>query len=106
MIARHNAAFAAIASVCLVSAASAQDRDPVAAHVRYADLNLSTAAGRAELQVRIRGAAEAACPDMAGTLEQKIDSQRCRNEMLKDGATQIARLTAPSDQRVALADRR
>jgi UrcA family protein len=102
----HNAAFAAIASACLVVPAVAEDREPVAAHVPYADLNLASAAGQAELKARIHAAGEAACPAMDGALDQKMDSMRCRQEMAKDGALQVARLTAPSDQRLALAERR
>lgn len=106
MIAIRHAAFAAIACVCLSSVVSAQDREPVTAHVRYADLNLSGTAGRAALKARIRGAAEIACPDMGNSIADKMDAARCRNEMMKDGATQAASLSASADQRLALADHR
>jgi UrcA family protein len=106
MIRIHNAAFAVIAAACLAVPAVAQDRSPVTASIRYADLNLATPAGQAALKARIRSAAASMCPAMEGPLDQKIDAMRCRQEMTKDGAVQIARLTAPADQRLALADSR
>lgn len=106
MIAIRHAAMAAIACACLASSGMAQDRQPITTHVRYADLNLSSAAGQSALKARIRGAAEIACPDMGDTLAEKIDVARCRSEMVKDGQMQAARLEASADQRLALADHR
>ena len=106
MTAIRHAAFAAIACACLSSVAPAQDREPVKAQVRYADLDLSSTAGRAALKSRIRGAAEIACPEMGSSLTAKVDAARCRQEMIKDGATQAVALSGPSNQRVALADHR
>lgn len=105
MIAIRNAAIAAIACTCLASSLNAQNNEQVTAHVRYADLNLSSTAGRAELAARVRGAAEIACPSMGDSLAEKMDVARCRREMTKDGQMQAARL-ATSDQRLALADPR
>ena len=106
MIDLRTAAYAAIAAACLAHPAVAQDRMPVTARVRYSDLNLGTAEGRAALRSRISGVASALCPDMAGTLEQKMDSQHCRGEVMKDGDQQVARLTTPSDHQLALAQPR
>jgi UrcA family protein len=94
------------AFACLSSGANAQDQKPVSIQVRYADLNLSSAAGQAALKARIRGAAEAACAEKGGWLDDKIDAARCRSAMMKDGQVQAARLAAAADQRLALADRR
>lgn len=106
MISIRHAALAAIACACVSSVALAQDRVPVTTHVRYADLNLSSTAGRAALKSRIRSAAEIACPEMGGSLSEKMDVMRCRNEMMKDGAVQAAALSNSGDQRLALADQR
>lgn len=97
-----NVAYAAIAVACLSFPAFAQDRIAVSASVRYSDLNLSSESGRAALKARVRRVAEFNCPDMAGSLVEKADSQRCRREMMKDGEQQVARLTT-SGQQVALA---
>lgn len=106
MIVIRHVAMAAIACMCPVSSVAAQDRTPVTTHVRYADLNLSNEAGRSALKARIRGAAEIACPDMGTSLADKVEAARCRSEMIRDGQMQAARLEAPADQRLALADHR
>jgi UrcA family protein len=106
MIAIRHVAIAAIACACLSSVASTQDREPVTARVRYADLNLSSSAGRAALKSRIRGAAEIACPEMGNSIAEKMDTARCRDEMMKDGALQAAALSNSADQRLALAEPR
>ncbi|MBA2935595.1 UrcA family protein [Sphingomonas sp. CGMCC 1.13654] len=106
MIAIRRVAFAVTACTCLVSAAFAQDREPVTVRVRYADLNLSSTSGQSELKARVRGAAEIACQATGNSLTEKMDAARCRNEMMKDGQQQAARLASPADQRLALADPR
>ena len=104
-----NAVSAAIAFACLPLAvpALAQEREPVTARVRYADLDLSTQQGRAILDQRLRSAASAACVSKADGLAGVMDSARCRHEMQESGVQQIAGLVhAREDVRVAVVDRR
>jgi UrcA family protein len=93
----RNAAFAAIAAVCLAFPAFAQDEAPVA-RIRYADLDLSTPAGQAKLKKRVRWAINAACPDMRGPLSQMAQAQRCRQDMQQKSDVQVAQLITPSQQ--------
>lgn len=84
---------AAAVLACLSSAQPAlatNDRVPVQAHVSRAGLDLTAPAGRAMLAARIRSAAAIACGSSGHDLRDDRDSARCRDEMVRDGAAQIA----------------
>jgi len=85
-------ALAATAAACLSSAAHAQQREPVSAHVSVAGLNLATVEGRRVLDARIDRAALNACQSRAAGLQRFADQQRCRKEMRSDAQVRVAQL--------------
>jgi UrcA family protein len=73
-------AVAALAAAAGLSPAAASvPRDAGTRIVRYADLDLSSAAGRARLEQRIGAAVRAVCGDAAaGDLRSTLDAHACR----------------------------
>jgi UrcA family protein len=60
------------------------------ARVSYADLNLDTDSGRAQLQRRIRGAARDLClEDNIGSLKARLQRQACFTAAVADGYRQL-----------------
>ncbi|MCP3736511.1 UrcA family protein [Sphingomonas sp. RP10(2022)] len=90
-----HAAVAAIALSCL-SAGSAlaapmdARREAVSMRVSHVGLDLRTAAGRTRFDARVRRAANFACVPVGGSVEQRMDAQRCIKEMVDDAAVQLA----------------
>ncbi len=62
-VAAGTAGAALFAAFCLTAAVAPAAAEPVSRTVSYADLNLSSSAGRAVLQTRIKAAARAVCKD-------------------------------------------
>lgn len=91
-------ALAALVAVHAVAPVAAQPATPAVA-VGYADLDLTTAAGRTRLDHRIRLAVEKACGDASSSdLKGQVELSRCRHDA-------IARVAAQRDDAVALARR-
>jgi UrcA family protein len=104
MNSRSNAALAAIAFACLTQIAApsaAQDRETVSARVLYADLDLSSQAGRATFESRVRRAAMRVCDVDTRDLAAMGDATRCRGEVVASGRRQMAALIANPEMRVA-----
>ncbi len=75
-------------------AAAAPDATP-ALRVSYAGLNLTTAAGQATLERRVRGAVLRFCHvEDRVPLTQRMAAQRCARETLADGRAQVAAAVA------------
>ncbi len=87
-----SVASAAIVGACLFSTAATASsaRDPVSVRVSRAGLDLTSDAGRAALQRRLRSAIASACAPRSGGLDALADSQRCRKEMTADATVKMA----------------
>lgn len=96
MIRFDRAAIAAALTLAFAPlTAHAADRQMLSAHVQVDDLNLESAAGQRTFATRLRIAAAAACGGSSLELRDRIDAQRCRAEMMKDGRTRLASRGAP-----------
>src|SRR3954471_2442301 len=71
-------AFAALAAAAASPATASVPRDSATRIVRYADLDLSSAAGRARLDRRIGAAVRAVCGAEPGDLRGDRDVRACR----------------------------
>jgi UrcA family protein len=91
------ASAALIAAGFTCSAVIAQE-SPTSVRVSYADLNLSSSAGRNMLEVRINAAASKACAGYDGDrdLALKAESARCYAAAVSGARTAIAMATAPA----------
>ena len=86
-------AFSAIVGAALLAApALAQSPDTMSVAVRTADLDLSSAGGRARLDRRVRQAAARICGESPRALEFRDAHRTCRSDVLADAETQIARM--------------
>lgn len=77
----HASTAACLSALALLCAGAAQART---AEVRYADLNLSSAAGQAELERRIESAARRACVvdvPAASRFEDRSEAIRCKAQV-------------------------
>lgn len=84
---------AAVGSAILAAPASA--RTDTTLRVSYADLDLTTATGQAELQARLDKAARKACASSnGGSLNTVKDRGTCYREARKDVAVRMASLIA------------
>jgi UrcA family protein len=68
-------------------AADVTDRPQVT--VKFADLNLATRDGAAELYSRIEAAANAVCPTAEKDLQSKVQRDSCIQKAVADALTQI-----------------
>lgn len=93
-------AFAAAILATGVTVMAGTPGQAATAHVRYGDLDLSTASGRATLDGRINRAAHAACWIENANLGA---SEACRRESVADAHQQLRH--AMQDQAVQLASR-
>ncbi|GGB32341.1 hypothetical protein GCM10011380_22200 [Sphingomonas metalli] len=84
----------AVALIASAPAIAAGERETVRTAVRYRDLDLSNAAGRATMQQRIDQAIRRACAARASDLAGLADSARCRSEMRRDAEVQLAAVRA------------
>jgi UrcA family protein len=90
-------AFAALATITAAPAAASVPRDPGTRIVRYADLDLSSVAGRARLEQRIGAAVRAVCGEpLRGDLRSARAVRACRT-------TTFARVARPAAAAVAAA---
>ena len=88
-------AFAALAAATAIPAAANVPHDPGTRVVRYADLDLGSAAGRARLEQRIGAAVRAVCgAPLRGDLRSERAVRACRTETL-------ARVVRPAAAAVA-----
>ena len=87
-----HAALAAAACLCASMPVAAQERIATTVRVPVSGLDLNSAAGRAILDTRLRGAIRNACAPTGASLAEAADSQRCRREMTADAAVRIAAL--------------
>lgn len=85
-------AAAALLAACPLSPVSAQARQPVTARVSSAGLDLSTPAGRAILDARVRGAIRQSCGQPGRDLVENAAVRRCSREMASDAVRQMAAL--------------
>lgn len=89
------ASFATAAALLAAGPAFATDPDGHTAKVRYADLDLSSAQGRATLDRRIAAATEQVCGSYAGAINnEERDIAHCRADAGRKIATQVAALRA------------
>lgn len=93
--------FAAVTAALFVAAVPAQAMEVAAEKyseaVRYADLNLNQASGRAELDRRVRSAANSVCAvRQSRTLEDRVLALACRDKALGDVRPQVAALFGKS----------
>lgn len=94
---------AALASSGAVVPAFAQDADNrPSATIRYDDLNLSTASGRARLDTRVRMAIKSMCAsDSRATLSERAASLECEAAAKRSVEPQLASLYNGSSARFA-----
>ncbi len=87
-----RAASAAILGACLCSAGASASpaREPVSVRVSYAGLDMTSAAGRAAFQRRLRSAIASACEPRSAGLKAIADAQQCRQEMTADAGVKVA----------------
>ncbi len=66
------------------------------ARVSYADVNLGTSAGRAEMQARVQRAARQVCDAKAGdmTFQSLRDAARCRRDAVAGALPKLAAVSA------------
>jgi UrcA family protein len=90
--AMHHFIFSLAAAALLAAPALAADPGARTAKVRHADLDLSTAQGRATLNRRIAAATEAVCGSYAGASVDEQDAiGRCRADARRQVAAQRIR---------------
>lgn len=87
-----SVASAAILGACLVSASASASpvREPVSVRVSRAGLDLTSDAGRAAFQRRLRSAIASACQPRSGGLNAIADARQCRQEMDADAGVKMA----------------
>lgn len=93
-------AFAAAMIATGVSVIASSQAQAATAHVRFADLDLSTAAGRATLDNRINRAARTVCWIENGNIS---GTEACRRESVANARAQLDRATPA--QNIQLASR-
>lgn len=101
----HRGVAAAVFACLSFAPALAQVREPVHAHVSRAGLDLSRPHDRAIFDARVRRAATGACLSNSRSLSAGVDEARCRDEMMRDGANQVAVLTGGRGTELASIDR-
>jgi UrcA family protein len=88
-----------IAAAAVVLFTTAAGAEPVTTHVqvRYSDLDLASASGKAELATRISVAANQACGIDASQRDLALFSEasRCRSQAVRSANIAIASATAP-----------
>lgn len=80
------------AGICLFGAtapAQANPAEPRSHAVRYADLNLSSAEGRATFDRRVRNAARLVCATGDAGLHSRTAERRCMREAVNNALPQI-----------------
>ena len=101
LLAAAAAVFAAPASAESLSA------DIVQTEVSYADLNLSSVAGRATLEGRVRGAVRSVCGSIQGPSTAEHERhQKCRSSALAGANAQVDEVLARQGSVTVLAARR
>ncbi|UAK23611.1 UrcA family protein [Sphingomonas nostoxanthinifaciens] len=96
---------AAFAAAAFAMPAFAQDRMPVTARVRVADIDLSSPTSRALLIARVHRVAAIACRAETPALREATDRDRCLREMEASSRIQLPALGRPPVQQIALATR-
>lgn len=84
---------AIIGTALLAAPALAQNADTMTVAVRTADLDLSSADGRARLDRRVRQAAGQICGAEPRGLNLREQYLSCRGEVMTDAEVKIARMT-------------
>lgn len=84
------------ATMLLATPAFAQV-EPVSIEVSIVDLDLASDAGRAQLDRRIRHAADEICDPSGRDLAARAAYQTCRSETLAAASRQVARLTGKAE---------
>ncbi len=100
MLARSISALAA-AGLMLATPALAQDSGSVS--VNTADLDLSSASGRAALDQRVRKAANQICDNGSSGMHMTLEFATCRNSILASANQQVTQLASRNDGRIQLA---
>ena len=100
-----------LAAAAAVIAAPAFAESPAAeiveTKVSYADLNLSSAAGRATLDNRVKGAARFVCGSVDGpSIAEHNRHQKCRSSALAEANAQVDEVLARRGSVTVLAARR
>lgn len=96
------AAFALSCVSCLSSGvAAAEQRDTFTIRVSPRGLDLTTEAGRAGFDARVRHAARWACTERGASLEAHQQAMRCTDELRQDARRQVAKRTEGGAQRLA-----
>lgn len=90
-----------LAGTVAIAAPIPAHREPVTIRVSHAGLDLHTAAGRQRFTARVRRAAGVACAPRGATVEMRIDSERCIDEMVADAAVQLAARTRTEGPQLA-----
>jgi UrcA family protein len=67
----------------------------ITATVSFADLNLSSAAGRNSLDARVRAAVRRVCPGTSSILNEKLREWDCEQSARNEVAAKITKITAP-----------
>ncbi|MCW3838450.1 UrcA family protein [Sphingomonas canadensis] len=88
-----------IALPLLIAAAPAIAQDAPVARVSYADLDLGSAAGRAQLEHRIQAAVRLVCEDpKTRDLRREVQNRGCRDTALANAAAQREKAFANAGQ--------
>ncbi len=93
----------AVAGACLLLATPAVAQDSASRSVDTADLNLATEAGRAQLDLRIRKAANQVCDNGSAGLSMQMAYQTCRSDVIASASKQVERLASLKNGRIQLA---
>lgn len=86
-------AAAAVGSMMIAAPAIAGDEEGNSVSISYADLNLNSEAGQAELEKRVFGAARQACQAdgvQTGSRILSADKRRCLSDAKKSAKMQVA----------------
>lgn len=95
-----KALFAVLAPLALSGTAAAPAlADAASRSVDYFEAELSTKAGRAKVETRLRNAAHAVCDNDAGGISARLDEQRCVQEAMASARAQLGEAPAKSPAR-------
>ena len=82
--------FCALSGVSALSHAEARNVDFEEVKVSYGDLDLSTAAGQDELEMRVHGAAQEVCGEVHSRIASEIrDNRECRQIAVSQALRQV-----------------
>lgn len=84
-----RAGLSALTAIALFSAAPAAASDHLQERVTYGDLDLTTDAGQATLNKRIRAAVKRVCPANGPSAAEFLAASRCKRSSLADASRQM-----------------